>query len=147
MPRINLSISQQLFNELQVAANAKKVPVNLIAVQALEQLFIKQTVNYSAFITQIEKDIDALPKEKNEFILSDLDSYTTLSISTVDNGEIKPSVLRATIGKAFNELVRNNSIKGVTRTYTTGRNGKQTLKFSHGAAVYSIDRKARSIEE
>lgn len=147
MPRINLSISQQLLNELQVAATAKKIPVNLVAIQALEKLFIKQTVNYSAFISKMEKDIDALPLDKDEFILSDLKSYTTLSISTVDNGEIKPSVLRPTLGKAFNELVRSNAIKGVSRTYTTGRNGKPTLKFSHGAAVYTIDRKVRNSDE
>ena len=53
MPRINLTITDELFTALQTEANKKNIPVNLVAVETLEKLFIKETIDYSEFIKKL----------------------------------------------------------------------------------------------
>lgn len=139
MPRINLTITDELFAALQTEANKKNIPVNLVAVETLEKLFVKETIDYSEFIKKLLDEIDTLPREQTEFSLFDLDTYNAIGMSEICDGKIKPSTLKARIGKAFNELERTVGIKGISRAYTLDKNGNKTLKFNHRAAVYVID--------
>lgn len=139
MPRINLTISDDLFNALQNEARKKNVPVNLVAVETLEKLFVKETINYSAFIKSLLEEVDKLPRDKTEFCLFDLDTYNSIGMSEISDGRIKPSTLKARIGKAFNELERTVGFKGIHRAYTTDKQGNKVLKFNHRSAVYMID--------
>lgn len=101
MPRINLTITDELFAALQTEANKKNIPVNLVAVETLEKLFIKETIDYSEFIKKLLDEIDTLPREQTEFSLFDLDTYNAIGMSEICDGKIKPSTLKARIGKAL----------------------------------------------
>ncbi len=139
MPRINLSISNELFSAMEQTANKKNIPINLVAISALEQIFLEEQVDYTELLNKMLKDIDNLPKEKKEFILFDLPSFKSINVATCKDGIVKPTTLRARLGKAFNELVRTDSVKGVSRATTIDIHGKEALKFDHRAAVYAID--------
>lgn len=147
MPRINLTISDELFDALQKTATIKHIPINLVAVETLEKLFIEQSIDYSDFINKLINEIDNLPREKDEFTLSDLDTYNSIGMSLNIDGKIKPSTLRARIGKAFNEVERKVGIKGISRAYTTDKKGNPVLKFDHRAAVYKVDWSQRKGKE
>lgn len=144
MPRINLTISEDLLQALQEAAKKNLLPINLVAVETLEKVHIKQAIDYSNIIQQLIAEIDELPRDKTEFCLNDLKTYAEIEQFQEIDGEIKPTALRPRIGRAFNEVERTVGIKGVKRAYTIDKHGNRTLKFEHRAAVYTVDWSVRN---
>lgn len=147
MPRVNLSLSDELFSQIEEVAKKDNTTVNLVILNNLEKMFLRERIDYNAMLNQLLIEIDLLPDDTTEFTLYDLPTFRDISMSKITDGSIKPSPIRARLGKAFNELERRNGIKGVSRASITKKDGTTALKFSHRAAVYVLNRNERHEEE
>ncbi len=134
MPRVNLSISETLFNKLQKAADKKKITVNSLILDTLEDEY-NTAVRYD-YTAALQLMISESRKMKKEFTLSDLPTFSDVDQVLTENriNESSASV-RARLGKMYNEAVRKGSVKGVERA-VINRNGVEELKFWNRAAVY-----------
>jgi hypothetical protein len=134
MPRVNLSISDDLYNKLQKAADKKKITVNSLILDTLEDEY-NTSVRYD-YTTALQLMISESKKMKNEFTLSDLPTFKDVDQVLVENRiNESPASVRARLGKMYNEAVRKGSVKGVERA-VTNKNGVEELKFWCRAAVY-----------
>lgn len=134
MPRVNLSISQELYEQIEKAAKKENVTVNYYVCDMLEEKFGKRTVyDYTTAITNMIAEAKSMDKD---FVLSDLPTFGYVG-EVLKEYKIKesPSQVRARLGKMFNEAVRKGNAKGIERAVTV-RNGVEELKFSSRAAVY-----------
>ena len=141
MPRVNLSLSKELFAQIEKAAKKENVTVNYYICDMLEGQFGKSTTyDYAAAISNMAEEAKAMEKE---FTLADLPTFADVS-AVIKEYKIKesPAQVRARLGKMFNEAVRKGTAKGVERAFTT-RNGKKEFKFYSRAAVY-VNKNAKS---
>ena len=134
MPRVNLSISQSLYDQIEKAAKKENVTANYYICEMLEEKFGKSVVyDYGAAISNM---VDEGKKMDKEFTLADLPTFADVNV-VIRDYKIKesPAQVRARLGKMFNEAVRNGTAKGIGRAVVK-KNGKEELKFSSRAAVY-----------
>lgn len=134
MPRVNLSLSQELFDQIEKAAKKENVTVNYYVCEMLQERFGKRTTyDYAVAVSNM---IDEAKAMKEEFTLSDLATFADVS-AVLKEYKIKesPAQVRARLGKMFNEAVRKGAAKGIERAVTV-KNGKKVLKFYSRAALY-----------
>lgn len=131
MPRINLSIDQELFDLLQEAADEQNCTVNVHIISVLEGLYKQNPFDYQAALNKL---IDETTFKSNgeEFTLVGLPSFSEISTAKAEDAKIKPSIVRARLGKLFNAAVNNEKVPFVERA----KNQKGELKFLNRAAVY-----------
>ncbi len=135
MPRVNLSISQDLYKQIEKAALKENVTVNYYICDMLEEKFAKGTVyDYTLAVTNM---IDEAKKMDRDFVLADLPTFADVG-EVIKEYKIKetPAQVRARLGKMFNEAVRRGNAKGIERAVVI-RDGVEELKFLSRAAVYS----------
>ena len=134
MPRVNLSLSQELYEQIEKAAKKDNVTANYYICEMLEEKFGKKVVyDYGAAIVNM---ISEAKKMEGEFTLSDLETFSDVNTVIKDYKiSVTPAQVRARLGKMFNEAVRRGNVKGVERA-TVVRNGEEQLKFLSRAAVY-----------
>lgn len=135
MPRINLSISDELYEQLQKAAGRENVTVNYIICETLEEKFGKGTVyDYKLALASMIEEAKTM---ETDFTLSDLPTFAGVN-DVLDEYEINesPAQVRARLGKMFNESVRSGAVEGIERAVVE-RNGAMELKFHSRAAVYT----------
>lgn len=134
MPRVNLSLSQDLYDQIEKAAKKEKVSVNYYICDMLEEQFGKgASYDYSVAVNSMIKEAKKMDKE---FTLSDLPTFAEVGDVVVEYKiNETPAQVRARLGKLFNEAVRNGSAKDVERAVTV-KNGKEQLRFYSRAAVY-----------
>lgn len=128
-----LRMEESLMADVKRAAEKAGVSMNTWIINLLEDTLQGQRSfnDEQVFQTMIE-EIQRCAFKKNEFLLSELESFAQLSVSTVEKGYLQPSTLRARVGKAFNRAVREGQIPGVTRAKDENGN----LKFRFRAALY-----------
>lgn len=131
MARINLSIDDGLFAELESDANSHNCTVNVYLITLLEKLYKQSPFDYESALTTLETEAKQQPINQ-EFTLVDLPSFTEISVAKAENANLKPSVVRARLGKMFNSRVRNGKVGTVVRSLDS--NGD--LKFVSRTAVY-----------
>ncbi len=134
MPRVNLSLSQELFDRIEKEAKKENVTVNYYVCEMLEEQFGKRTTyDYSVAVGEMIKESRKMEKE---FTLSDLPTFSDVD-AVLKEYKIKesPAQVRARLGKMFNEAVRKGVAKDVKRA-TVVKDGKEQLKFYCRAAVY-----------
>ena len=135
MPRINLSISDELFEQLLKAAKKDNITVNYVICETLEDKFGDRTVyDYTLALTNMIKEAQAM---ESDFTLSDLSTFSDVK-NVIEEYELNesPAQVRARLGKMFNESVRSGTAKGIERAVVE-KNGKKQLKFHCRAAVYT----------
>ncbi len=134
MPRVNLSLSQDLYDQIEKAAKKEKVSVNYYICDMLEEQFGRGTsYDYAVAVNSMIKEAK---KMKKEFTLADLPTFAEVGDVVVEYKiNESPAQVRARLGKLFNEAVRNGSAKDVERAVTE-KDGKQQLRFYSRAAVY-----------
>ncbi|WP_029231806.1 hypothetical protein [Butyrivibrio sp. VCB2006] len=134
MPRANLSISQELYDQIEKAAKKENVTVNYYICEMLEEKFSKKTVY--GYALAIANMIDEAKKMDKEFTLADLPTFASVG-EVVKEYKIaeSPAQVRARLGKMFNEAVRKGTAKGIERAVVK-KNGKEEFKFLSRAAVY-----------
>ena len=134
MPRVNLSISEDLYKKLQKAADKKKITVNSLILDTLEDEY-NTAVRYD-YTAALQLMISESRKMKKEFTLSDLPTFSDVDQVLAENHiNESPASVRARLGKMYNEAVRKGTVKGVERA-VVNRNGVEELKFWNRAAVY-----------
>lgn len=129
--RINLSIDDELFEALKTEADAQGCTVNVHLVSILEKLYKRTPFDYSAALATLENEAKAQPVGKS-FTLVDLPSFTEISVVQAEEAELKPSIVRARLGKMFNSRVRDGKVGDVKRC----RDENGELVFSSRTAVY-----------
>jgi hypothetical protein len=136
MPRINLSIDQELFDLLKDAADEQNCTVNVHIISILERLYKQNPFDYQAALSNLIEETK-FKSNGEEFTLVDLPSFSEISTAKAEDAKIKPSIVRARLGKLFNAAVSNGNVPFIKRAKK--ENGE--LKFSSRAAVYikSID--------
>lgn len=131
MARINLSIDDDLFRSLQHDANIQNCTVNVFLITILEKLYKQSPFDYATALTTLEKEAQDQPANQ-DFTLVDLPSFTEISVAQAENANLKPSIVRARLGKMFNARVKDKNVGMVERSL----NSKGELKFIARAAVY-----------
>lgn len=139
MARINLSIDDGLFAKIKKEAVGKSTTVNLLIIDLLEDLYADVSVfNYSAALKTLVDEADEYAKNHqkgDEFPLVKLDSFADICVAQAENTKLRPSMIRARLGKMFNSMVRHNNVMGVSRAKDA--NGKN--KFIGKTAIYVVD--------
>lgn len=131
MARIHLSIDDDLFASLQSDAAKNNCTVNVYLITLLEKLYKPKPFNYISSLTILEQEAQAQPINK-EFTLVELPSFAEISVVKAENALLKPSIVRARLGKMFNARVKEGLVGDVQRCKQTNGN----LKFRSRAAVY-----------
>lgn len=133
MPRVNLSITQELYDNLEKAAENNNTTINMLVLNVLESMYAEKiTYDYSIALQSLIEESNEM---ETEFTLADLPTFANIEVTTMDNGYMKPATVRARLGKMYNEAVRNGKIQNVERAVIE-KNGKEELKFISRAAVY-----------
>lgn len=129
--RINLSIDDDLFKLLQEDANKHSCSVNVHLISILEKLYKQTPFDYQAALETLEKE--AKEQEINkDFTLIDLPSFSEISVARAEDANLKPSIVRARLGKMFNVRVREGKVGDVRRS----KKDNGDLRFIARAAVY-----------
>ncbi len=134
MARINLSIDDELFNLLQEDADKHNCTVNVYLITILEKVYKQSPFDYQAALITLETEAKKQPIGV-DFTLVDLPSFTEISVVKAEDANLKPSIVRARLGKMFNSRVRDGKVGDVKRSY----DDKGNLKFISRAAVYMRD--------
>lgn len=129
--RINLSIDDELFNALQKDATTNGCTVNVYLITILEKLYKQHPFDYQTALATLESEAKNQPVGV-DFTLVDLPSFQDISVAQAENANLKPSIVRARLGKMFNVRVKENRVGDVVRSKDS--NGE--LKFSSRTAVY-----------
>ena len=134
MPRVNLSITQELYDQIEKAAKKENVTVNYYICDMLEERFGKRTVyDYTLAINNMIAEAKTM---KAEFVLADLPTFAGVNDVLIEY-EIKesPAQVRSRLGKMFTEAVKKGNAKGIERAVIE-RNGVEEFKSASRAAVY-----------
>ncbi len=134
MPRVNLSLSQDMYDQIEKEAKKQNITVNYYVCEMLEERFGKRTTyDYTVAVSEMIKEAKKMDKE---FTLADLPTFADGN-EVLAEYKIKesPAQVRARLGKMFNEAVKQGNAKGIERA-TTIKNGEEQLKFYCRAAVY-----------
>lgn len=131
MARINLSINDDLFELLSNDAEQHNCTVNVYLISLIESLYLQNPFDYEAALSKLIEEAKIRPLGE-EFILFDLPSFSEICTAKAENANLKPSIVRARLGKMVNSLVRNKKVENVRRVH----NKDGSLKFISRAAVY-----------
>lgn len=129
--RINLSVDDELFNALQKDATTNGCTVNVYLITILEKLYKQHPFDYQTALATLESEAKNQPVGV-DFTLVDLQSFQDISVAQAENANLKPSIVRARLGKMFNVRVKEKRVGDVVRSKDS--NGE--LKFSSRTAVY-----------
>lgn len=129
--RINLSIDDDLFNSLQKDATVNGCTVNVYLITILEKLYKQNPFDYQSALSTLEMEAKNQPIGV-DFTLVDLPSFQDISVAQAENANLKPSIVRARLGKMFNVRAKEGNIGDVIRS----TDSKGNLKFSSRSAVY-----------
>ena len=134
MPRVNLAITQELYDQIDKAAKKENVTVNYYICDMLEERFGKRTVyDYTYAINNM---IDEAREFDRDFVLADLPTFAGVNDVLIEY-KIKesPAQVRSRLGKMFNEAVKKGNAKGIERVVIE-KDGIQEFKCASRAAVY-----------
>ncbi|RKP54943.1 hypothetical protein D7Z26_06805 [Cohnella endophytica] len=131
MARINLSINDDLFELLSNDAGRHNCTVNVYLISLIEGLYLQDPFDYEAALSKLIAEAKIRPLNA-EFILFDLPSFKEICIAKAENANLKPSMVRARLGKSFNKLVEKKMVGSVRRV----RNEDGSLKFISSTAVF-----------
>ena len=153
MPRVYLTLEQELFQRIEVDANNNNITMNLLMQNILERIYMNglgytdivekiglDTVgfDYTAALNELIEEV--MRRQDGEFTLADLESFSKLCIATSENGYLQPATMRARLGKLFNSAVRKNSGENQIVPYVErAKKENGELKFLARAAVYVKD--------
>lgn len=131
MARINLSIDDELFGLLQEDADKNNCTVNVYLITILEKLYKQSPFDYQEALITLETEAKQQPVGI-DFTLVDLPSFTEISVVKAEDANLKPSIVRARLGKMFNSRVRDGKVGAVKRS----KDEKGNLKFISRTAMY-----------
>ncbi len=135
MSALKLYLEEDLLERVKQAAKEAGLSTNQMIVNILEENFQGQvSFDYAGALAELVKEAQARPVGER-FVLSDLDTFSRVSVTTAEKGYVQPSAVRAKLGQMFNRAVSRGQAPGVARA-TVERAGKASLCFWSGAAVY-----------
>ncbi len=127
--KINISnkVSTLVKNDAYLLNLSSEQYINII----FEKLYGCNLLSNQNLLTEIENEAKNMTKN-TRFSLSELKSFSQIPVAKIENGEIKPSEKRRTIGKLFNQRVRKGLVGSVIRS----KDSSGKLLFICGSAVY-----------
>lgn len=143
--RVHLSIDQELFDAVERAADQSNTTVNFFIIKMLEDIcYNDKAFDYSQALSTLINEAEVLP-DGNEFVLFDLPSFGEISVTKAEKARLQPAAIRARLGKAFNQAVKNGHVPNVKRAVTQDKNGNIALKFRSRASVYVVDKNSSAM--
>lgn len=135
MPRLNLSINQEIFDQLQAEANEKGLTVNNMVYSILEQKYSQSGFDYIVALDCLKKEAESM---KGEFTLADLPTFKGVEELLLEtNSKETPAQVRARLGKMFNDSIKSGAFKDIDRAVIVEEDGSQKAKMLARAAVYA----------
>ncbi len=131
MPRINLSLDDNLYSSLQADAKKKGISTGTLILMLLEQLYSPKSFNYQQALRILEQEAQEY-KPDTPFVLHQLPSFRTICVAQAEEAALKPSIIRARLGKMLNRRIAEGKLCGVSRK----KDGNGNLEFLNNAAVY-----------
>lgn len=140
MPRVNLSLDQHLFNELDQLAKRNQISINLVILKILEGIcYNNQSINTVQALKEIIEETEKL-EDGEKFQLRDLESYNKYTVATGVLGRVQPSTIRGRLSKEFNKAIDTGRITHIKQIKVMDKNGNRVAKKLGGASVYVVDR-------
>ena len=130
MPRINLSLEQDLYDLLMKDAQRQGCTINVYLISLLKKIYKQNPFDYAAALRELEAEALAQPIGA-QFTLADLPSYRRISVAEAANSGLKPSTVRARLGRMWNSRVAEGEVGSVKRARLNGE-----LVFINRTAVY-----------
>ncbi len=124
-------------DRIKAEAEEAGISANQIMIRALEERFQGEvSFDYSAAMEKLVREAQSRPVGE-EFVLADLPSFTQVSVVTAEKGQMRPSAVRARLGRIFCRAVSQGRVPDIARATMT-RSGEEPpkLKFLARAAVY-----------
>lgn len=138
MPRVNLSIDDALYAKLAEGAKGKGTTVNLLIIDLLEHIYLDSVAfDYSSALKMLVDEAEEYAKsheDGGEFTLAKLSSFANISVTQANKSNVRPSIVRARLGKMFNAKVYSGNVKGVARAI----NSKGNKKFKDNTVIYAV---------
>lgn len=128
---LSISIDGNLFNALKTDANKLNRTVSDYLITLLDKLYEQTPFDYETALNTLEKEAESLPPN-TYFSLVQLSSFRNIPVARAERANLRPSIIRARLGKMFNRRVASGMVSGVSRA-TDSSGG---LIFDHRAAVY-----------
>ena len=135
MPRLNLSINNAVFSDLQREADEKGISVNNLVYSILRDRY-----GYNGFdiLVEFENLKREARAESGFFNLNNLPTFQNLETKLKNTGYPEsPSQVRARLGRMFMEAVEKDQVWNVDRAMSIDQDGNEIAKTSSRAAVYS----------
>ena len=139
MPRIHLTLSEELYRQIREEADKNHTTVNGLLYTLLDETYSKSFCYDCSFA--MESLIMESAKMQDEFTLADLPTFKNVErdLAEIDSKESITSI-RSKLGKMYKAAVKKGDIEGVERA-TVEKNGKVKYKFRARAIVYKKRRK------
>ncbi|SDB44736.1 hypothetical protein SAMN02910298_02219 [Pseudobutyrivibrio sp. YE44] len=135
MPRVNLSISQEIYDKLQADAESRGLTVNHMVYSLLEEKYGERGFDYVMALDCLKQEAESM---QGDFILSDLPTFKGLDEVLVEmQAKESPAQVKARLGKMFNEAVKQGAIKDINRSVVIEQDGTQKARTLSRAAVYA----------
>ena len=135
MPRVHLSISTELYDQLQRDAKQENITVNHLVLSILQEKYDTPCgIDYIALLNQMILESQEVT---GDFVLADLPTYSGVrEMLDGKKSNISAASVRARLGKMYNEAVRTDAVPYVKRAVIE-HEGSSELKFLARAAVYT----------
>ncbi|MBQ0140186.1 MAG: hypothetical protein KBT36_12940 [Kurthia sp.] len=133
MPRVQINLDDNLHDILAQRATTHNLNINYEIVAILENLFIEKPFDYISALKTIIDETAAIEVGQT-FALHDLPFFNTIEHWKPNNEQmaLKPSGIRAKLGRMFNDAVENKCVPHVIRAL----NDKGELKFKGSTSLY-----------
>lgn len=138
MARINLSIDDDLFDLLEDDAHLHNCTVNVYLITILEKMYKQSPFDYQTALETLEREAKSQSKDV-DFTLVDLPSFSEISVVKAENANLKPSIVRARLGKMFNTRVRRGEVGDEVCNVIRSKDEKGKMKFISRTAVYKVE--------
>jgi hypothetical protein len=140
MPRLNLSVNNAVYEDLQREADDKGISINNLVYSILRDRY-----GYNGFdiLTEFENLKREARAQDGFFNLNNLPTFQNLETKLKNTGYPESvSQVKARLGRMFMEAVEKDQVWNVDRAVSVDQEGNERGKTSSRAAVYS-----NSVEE
>ncbi|SDJ31062.1 hypothetical protein SAMN04487760_10524 [Lachnospiraceae bacterium G41] len=135
MPRINFSVTDDLYKQIEEKAQKRNVSVNSYVYNIIVKQFCDSDFD---LLDEFENLIKEADSKEGDFSLNDLDTFKNLDDKLKEtNYPENVKQVKTRLGMMFQDTVKNNVDYEVNNVMTISRDGKEVERTSHRMKLYS----------
>ena len=135
MPRINFSVTDDLYKQIEEKAQKRNVSVNSYVYNIIVKQFCDSDFD---LLDEFENLIKEADSKEGDFSLNDLDTFKNLDDKLKKtNYPENVKQVKTRLGMMFQDTVKNNVDYEVNNVMTISRDGKEVERTSHRMKLYS----------